>query len=57
MLLLRNAGFFLLAPLILSVLFACSAEQESPLRVGTNIWPGYEPFYLARELGYYEQQP
>ncbi|RKZ97558.1 MAG: nitrate ABC transporter [Gammaproteobacteria bacterium] len=57
MLLLRNAGFFLLTLLILSVLFACSAEQESPLRVGTNIWPGYEPFYLARELGYYEQQP
>ena len=22
--------------------------------VGTNIWPGYEPLYLARELGYYK---
>jgi len=22
-----------------------------PLRVGTNVWPGYEPLYLARELG------
>lgn len=24
----------------------------SPLRVGTNVWPGYEPLYLARSLGF-----
>jgi NitT/TauT family transport system substrate-binding protein len=24
-----------------------------PLTVGTNVWPGYEPLYLARNLGYY----
>lgn len=31
-------------------------EQSGPraLRLGTNIWPGYEPLYLARELGYYD---
>lgn len=23
------------------------------MRVGTNVWPGYEPLYLARDLGYY----
>ncbi len=23
------------------------------LRVGTNVWPGYEPLYLAREQGFY----
>jgi NitT/TauT family transport system substrate-binding protein len=23
------------------------------MRVGTNVWPGYEPLYLARELGEY----
>ncbi len=28
-----------------------------PLRVGTNVWPGYEPLYLARELGYYRNRP
>ncbi len=28
-----------------------------PLRVGTNVWPGYEPLYLARELGYYRRRP
>lgn len=28
-----------------------------PLRVGTNVWTGYEPLYLARELGYYRHRP
>lgn len=28
-----------------------SLAEEQPLLLGTNIWPGYEPFYLARELG------
>jgi len=23
----------------------------APLRLGTNVWPGYEPFYLAHALG------
>lgn len=31
----------------------CTREPQAPLRVGTNVWPGYEPLYLARELGYY----
>ncbi len=25
----------------------------APLRVGTNVWPGYEPLYLARSMGLY----
>ena len=29
----------------------CVREQESALRVGTNVWIGCEPLYLARELG------
>ena len=29
---------------------ACSKQQD-PLRLGTNIWPGYEPLYLAQEHG------
>ncbi len=33
-------------------LVACSQPQPSLLRIGTNTWPGYEPLYLARELGY-----
>lgn len=27
---------------------ACTEPQEKPLRLGTNLWLGYEPFYLAR---------
>ncbi len=33
---------------------ACSDESIDTLRVGTNVWPGYEPLYLARALGILE---
>lgn len=39
--------------LSLLALAGCAPDAEPALRVGTNIWPGYEPLYLARELGYY----
>ena len=35
----------------------CGPRYEPPLMVGTNIWAGYEPLYLARDLGYYDGQP
>jgi len=35
-------------------LTACEPTPEPPLRIGTNTWPGYEPLYLARSLGYYD---
>lgn len=38
--------------LSLGILIGCSDESAPPLRVGTNVWPGYEPLYLAREMGY-----
>lgn len=41
--------------LISLLLASCSESTNShALRLGTNIWPGYEPLYLARELGYLE---
>ena len=46
------AANFLLFGLLLS---ACSGPAEQPLRIGTNIWLGYETLYLARTLGYYDQ--
>jgi len=46
--------FFLLLIISLS---ACEPTPESPLRIGTNTWPGYEPLYLARSLGYYNNSP
>ena len=32
-------------------LTGCVREPESALRIGTNVWIGCEPLYLARELG------
>ncbi|MFM9885149.1 MAG: ABC transporter substrate-binding protein, partial [Burkholderiales bacterium] len=34
------------------VLAGCGREPEPPLRIGTNVWIGSEPLYLARELGH-----
>ena len=44
--LLRALACIALFPL----LFGC-AREEPPLRIGTNVWIGSEPLYLARELG------
>ncbi len=41
-----GAGIFLAAHF--------AGRPASPLRVGTNVWPGYEPLYLARSLGYFD---
>jgi NitT/TauT family transport system substrate-binding protein len=44
----------LLALLALTALAAslsgCTHETEPPLRIGTNVWIGSEPLYLARDL-------
>ncbi|HZW75325.1 MAG TPA: ABC transporter substrate-binding protein, partial [Caldimonas sp.] len=40
-----------LAGAALIALAGCVREQESALRIGTNVWIGCEPLYLARELG------
>jgi NitT/TauT family transport system substrate-binding protein len=34
------------------MLTSCVPEQQQPLRIGTNVWIGSEPLYLARELGH-----
>lgn len=47
----RILSFFLWGLLVLSNTCAYSSDF---IRIGTNVWPGYEPFYLARELGFYE---
>ncbi|MEZ2299634.1 ABC transporter substrate-binding protein [Variovorax sp. RCC_210] len=41
-----------IAMAVLLVLPGCSREPESPLRIGTNVWIGSEPLYLARDLGH-----
>jgi len=32
-------------------LAGCGADNPGALRVGTNLWVGYEPLYLARAIG------
>lgn len=33
-------------------LAGCVQEPAKQLHIATNVWPGYEPLYLARSLGY-----
>jgi NitT/TauT family transport system substrate-binding protein len=44
--------------LLLSVSFlsSCSKNPVEPLRIASSPWPGYEPIYLARDLGYLTKQ-
>ncbi|MDX8391666.1 MAG: ABC transporter substrate-binding protein, partial [Mariprofundaceae bacterium] len=43
---------FFSACLLFVFMAACTAPPQAIVRVGTNIWPGYEPLYLARSLGW-----
>lgn len=36
----------------LPLLIACGQQPEQPLRIASSPWPGYEPLYLAHEMGY-----
>jgi NitT/TauT family transport system substrate-binding protein len=47
----RHLRVFACLALLLS-LVGCVREPESVLRIGTNVWIGSEPLYLARELGH-----
>ena len=38
------------------VLNACDEAPVEPLRLGSSPWPGYEPLYLARDLGYLDEE-
>jgi ABC-type nitrate/sulfonate/bicarbonate transport system substrate-binding protein len=48
----KKTLFAILAALIPVLLSACDKTPQPPLVFGANAWPGYEPVYLARELGY-----
>ncbi|WP_456383521.1 ABC transporter substrate-binding protein [Persephonella sp.] len=47
----------LLIFLFVFVLLGCTGENREYLKIGTNVWIGYEPLYLARELGYLDGYP
>mgnify|MGYP001302401945 CR=1 FL=1 len=41
---------------MLALLAACTREESSPIRIGTNVWIGSEPLYLARGLEYLDSR-
>jgi len=43
-----------LASLVLLLSLLGCAQPETALRIGTNVWIGSEPLYLARELGRFD---
>jgi NitT/TauT family transport system substrate-binding protein len=48
-------GLLLCACVALALSLAgCMREPEPALRIGTNVWIGSEPLYLARELGRFD---
>ncbi len=49
---LRHAWAKLLAVSLMFLLAGCEGPPLAPLRVASSPWPGYEPLYLARDLGY-----
>ena len=42
--------------MLVLTLSGCMRETEPPLRIGTNVWIGSEPLYLARDLGYLDRE-
>ena len=48
----KHITLALMAGMVAIALTNCSSPVASPLRIGTNLWPGYETLYLARNLDY-----
>lgn len=55
----RPAWFLrgLLALALVVALTSCFGPPSTPLRIGANLWTGYETLYLARDLGELEGKP
>lgn len=51
----RVARAALLTALLSAWLAGC-AQPVTPVRIGTNPWPGYEFLHLAEELGYFREE-
>ena len=42
--------------LTISIFSSCSEPPKAPLRIASSPWPGYEPLYLARDLGFFDEK-
>jgi NitT/TauT family transport system substrate-binding protein len=52
----RKALFLVFGLFALAGLSGCE-QSSAPFRVGTNIWIGYEPLYVAEHKGYFQDSP
>ena len=41
-----------IALFVMAMLSSCGKAPSEPLRIASSPWPGYEPVYLARDIGY-----
>lgn len=48
----KTINICLTVVLLLFTISACNKAPLEPLSIASSPWPGYEPLYLARELGY-----
>ena len=46
---------YLFISFIIFTLPACTEQHHQPLTIASSPWPGYEPLYLARDLGYFKK--
>lgn len=46
----------LIVLIIASLSIACNETPDPPLRLASSPWPGYEPFYLGRDLGFIDEK-
>jgi NitT/TauT family transport system substrate-binding protein len=53
----KHFTFSMITVALAIALTNCTTQISSPLRIGANLWTGYETLYLARDLGYYDQKP
>jgi NitT/TauT family transport system substrate-binding protein len=51
----RKVVLFSLGMVLTVTVVACLRQRQEPLDIATNQWPGYEPLYLARDLGYFSR--
>jgi NitT/TauT family transport system substrate-binding protein len=51
-----RSALLLLALLACLLQPGCGPRPRAPIQIATTVWPGYEPLYLARDLGFLDKQ-
>lgn len=48
--------FYIQVVTVFVLMQGCGSADSTPLRLGTTLWPGYEPLHLALAMGYLDTQ-